>query len=159
MLSATVMYRVRWYDHEWVQMHLPGGMIFNWTAENTRAAATFARGAAPYRTGALLSTVRADNRTGGPHAIRSYVRAGSPAVPYARWVLEGTTGPITPHGRFLQVAPGRSSLTDRYYSVTSWGRNGRPVAFYARSVSGQKANNFLQRGVTMQLSAINAGLA
>lgn len=154
MLSVGVMYRVRWHDHEWVQMHLPGGMVFNWTAENTRHASSFARTSAPRRSGRLASTVRADNRTGGPHAIRSYVRAGSSLAPYARFVLEGTTGPIMPHGRYLQVAPNYPN-----YPATSIGRNGRPVAFYARSVSGQKANNFLMRGVTMQLSAINAGLA
>lgn len=154
VLAATVMYRARWYDHEWVQMHLPGGMVFNWTAENTRQAAIFARGAAPVRTGRLLATVRGDNRTGGPHAVRSYVRAGSPLVPYARFVLEGTKGPIRPHGRYLQVGPNFPA-----YPATSIGRNGNPVAFYALSVSGQKANNFLMRGVTMQLGAINAGLA
>lgn len=153
MYGFNVMVRVRWEDPAWVNMHLPGGMIHNWTRRNTSNAANWARGFAPVRSGALRASVRADNRTSGPHSIRSYVRAGGPRAPHAVYVTEGTIGPIFANDR---PAIGGGTRTG-YLRLAAHPAGGYPNVTFREAVNGQKANNFLMRGVEVEIRAINAG--
>lgn len=153
MISAGYMLRIRWDDPEWVQMHVPGGMVFDWARHNTINAARHARGMVKNRSGRLRSTVRADTRTGGPLSIRSYVRAGGARAPYARYVLQGTTGPIFARDwvdENGEMRPGFLRLQDSP-------SRGYPDPMYRVAVRGQKANNFLLRGTLVEIRAISAG--
>lgn len=159
ILHTSYFMRVRWDDAEWANMHNRGGMIHEWTRENVAEAAAFARDSAPWRTGDLASTVRADNQRSGPLSLRSYLRAGGPRAPYAPFVIEGTTGPIrAKHHKYMNLRPGYGR-DGNYYGPNYISPTTGKFLLLVREVSGQAPNNFLERASDNMIRRINAGTA
>jgi hypothetical protein len=124
--------RVVVYDSRIQAMSAPGGQVFRYASEKTRRAAAFSKETAPKRTGHLAGTIRHDTRTVRNGAV-GRVRVGAP---YATFVIHGTPSPIYPHGDFLWVPKFHGSL----YRVKR------------DSVAGQRANNFLERGLRASMA-------
>jgi hypothetical protein len=77
--------------------------------------------------GTLKAGIWGETQKIGPKHLQAIIHSDAP---YSRYVIEGTRGPITPHGPWLKLP-----------SNPAFG--GRRTRFY--SVSGQSANNFLAR--------------
>lgn len=123
--------RVVVYDSRIQAMSAPGGDVYRYAQGKARTTAATAKAFAPKRTGRLAASIRTDTRTVRQGAV-GRVRANAP---YAIYVHEGTTGPITsPTGRlWVPVARG------------AWRRR------WMDSVSGQAANPFLSRALSVAM--------
>ena len=126
--------RIDIHDSTILRFTLPGGSVFDFVHGVVKDAAHFARGQAPMRTGELMRSIEARRPTANrPYAVEGRVYAHAH---YARYVHEGTTGPImAKSGGQLRLAP--------------WGRW---PAVYTDSVSGQAPNPFLARGLGMSMA-------
>lgn len=111
----------------------PSGGVGRFGRGVNRRAEALARVAAPSRTGRLRGSI-----TSSP-AVTHYgykVTIGSNRK-YARWVNDGTAGPITPkHSRWLAV-----------------GKREGKKPIYKRFVAGQAAQHFLERGINEAFTA------
>lgn len=116
------------------QMHLPGGMVFDWTASQAEQAAAFARFEAPIRSGALKTGIRADAEfRPGRRKVGYFIRC---SAPYAAYVHDGTADIFAAGMR-----------VPKYWSIT-----GAKVPRVTRDhVRGQNAQPFLQHGLEYAL--------
>jgi hypothetical protein len=124
--------RVVVYDSRIQAMSAPGGMVFKYANEKARRAAAFGKEMAPKRTMRMANSIRHDTRTVRNGAV-GRVRV---TVPYARYVIKGTDGPIFPDGEFLWVPVAPRAVKRRRMP----------------SVSGQSANNFMERALAASMA-------
>jgi hypothetical protein len=133
-VASTV--RVRIYDSRVSDLTTrPGGPVFTWMRDLTEDSAWYARGHVRSRTGHLASTIATAVTPAGRFDCIGTVRC---TAGYALFVIAGTGqynpdsayDRIYPHGPFLWVPVRRGSAA----------REKR------RHVSGQRPNNFLNKG-------------
>lgn len=110
------------------RLFLPGGDVWVWSRDVGREVMFQAIATAPGRTGLLRSLHGMNQQPGGPRAVRFTVYNDAE---YAKFVHNGTTGPITSTrpGGFLLVRPSPYSFFGRF----------TPLPF----VSGQNAQPWL----------------
>jgi hypothetical protein len=117
----------------------PGGTIY----ENTRRIGKYnealAYGMCPVRSGDMLNSMEFFIL---PRGRYSHFYTISVDVPYANYVIDGTTGPIRAKaGKYLWMRPMPHSRLP--FNITPGSRGRWPF----KSVSGQDANPFLQRSL------------
>lgn len=119
---------------------LPGGEVYGAVEGVIVDARDYAKMYAPIRTGALwrnIRHVRPGARSG--YRISGYIYAN---IKYARYVNNGTTGPIT-----------SKSGNDMRFR----GNLGRGNWVRASEVSGQRPQRFMERGLTAAMVKFRAG--
>ena len=98
-------YRVRIYDSRIHALSLPGGMVYKWQAKLSREVAALARLTAPiakedWGPGHIPGHLRASHKEShGSNALGCFGVVTNTAK-YARWVHEGTYGPIKARGNY-----------------------------------------------------------
>lgn len=127
-IGANGNIRIVVHQSKIVGMHLPGGDIHRYVDALTDRTVQFAKIGAPKRTWKLTNSIRKEIDMRGAAAGRLTGRVRADAK-YAKYVHEGTTGPITPkNGLWLSVPayPGATRTKAK------------------KSVRGQRANPFLE---------------
>lgn len=124
------------YDTAITAMNYPGGDVHRYVQDKGRKAAAYAKEEAPVRSGTLRRGIRVERVQPSRNGVR--VRISSRAQ-HSRYVIEGT-GPIisvdtTGEGFFWMPMSRGVKKRHRYYD----------------DIRGQKANNFLQRGLDMSV--------
>lgn len=109
--------------------------------------AAYSKAAAPKRTGALSRSIKSDRRGSGRTQSRFTVWTTSP---YGYFVHEGTGSPIRPRNgsamvlyQIPRIAPARWAHTQGHLKA---------------AVSGQGANNFMQRGMRRAMRKYGYGV-
>lgn len=146
MAARPVVYNV--HEHELQQMLRTRGEVTRLVNQLLTTAELNSRSLAPVRTGALRDNIRVGKRAkqNGPSEVDGRVYAN---IGYARWVEEGTTGPIRAkkHPR-MKVPKNHSMATVR---GSAFPRNS-PDVFFAYEVSGQRAQKFMEQGMNSALT-------
>lgn len=111
------------------------GMVYGQVGKLARQNYNIARHLAPFQTGRMKASIGWDVQRVNQYSTKYNIYVN---VDYAKFVLGGTTGPITPKkGKFLWVQPfPRSRL--------NWNRRTKSGRWPFKSVAGQDANNFLE---------------
>lgn len=177
-MATRTQVRVRLNNAQIARLNAPGGMVRFYVqrignevvAEASRRAprANYyppplprASNPIPRVPGRLKSSIRRTEGGFDMNGSTIYVIADQTIAPHARFVIFGTTGPITsPRGRLLTVPAGSSrglamgtySSRSRFGQRRVYGRDGRPSTSrsmyrYTRSVKGQQANPFMQEAL------------
>lgn len=112
----------------------PGGQVSDLVYFVAKEAQVFARTYIHNRSGRLAANLQANRpQAEGPWKTTSLVFTN---IKYAKYVIHGTYGPIYPtHGKWL-----------RYSS--------RGGVYFAKSVNGQHANDFLGKGLADAMATI-----
>lgn len=143
--------RVRVHHAAIRRLWLPGGQVHRFTGRFARSMEYQSRVAAPKRTGTLRRSIGSDRRGSNQYGNQVTVWAGAE---HALWVLLGTRGKTMPRGRFIVLyKPPRPRAAARSRPPTA-GAVGDFTAYMGvrtRSVAGQSANNFLDRGMNRAL--------
>ena len=116
------------YDSKIEAMSAPGGMVFKWAYQRSRKIERLAKAAAPKRTGRLAASI-SSSYDKVPNGVIMRVSAGAS---YARYVHEGTYGPIvSPRGRKMFLHPAWGG----HPTMHKWAVNGqRPQPFLAEAL-------------------------
>lgn len=125
------------YDSKITAMNAPGGMVYRYTDNKTKAGVRFAKAFAPKRSGNLANKIEPDVRQTSRDRVVGRVRS---RARYSTWVHEGTVqfGLIYPkNGKYLSIP--RTSA--HAWNVKGHGRILKPF------VHGQTANPFLERAL------------
>lgn len=131
---------VRVHETAVLRYILPGGEVYGAVDGVIEDARDYAKMYAPIRTGALWRNIRhasPSNRAG--YKISGYIYAN---ISYARYVNEGTVGPIT-----------SKSGKDMHFRTNL----GKGPWVSAKSVSGQRPQRFMERGLTTAMVKFRAG--
>lgn len=137
MASSPVVIRV--HETAVLRYILPGGEVYGAVEGVIEDARDYAKMYAPVRTGALWRNIRHARPTArSGYKISGYVYAN---IKYARYVNEGTTGPIHAGGKTMRF---RGDL-------------GRGNWVSALEVSGQRPQRFMERGLTTAMVKFRAG--
>lgn len=144
---ANVHYRI--HEGAVLSFNAPGQPVYEevvWkTAQFHR---DFAQLTAPVRTGKLKGSIRASRPR--PTGIYQLASSVSIAVKYGIYVVDGTTGPIYPNGKYLTVPHREGNQT--VAMLKAQGGTGRAkLYFLASSVRGQAANPFFERALQRAL--------
>jgi hypothetical protein len=133
-MAAPWRYRVTVDSLALDRLFLPGGDVWSWSRDVARETVGEAILTAPKRTGSLAGQHGFNQTPHGKRGVRWTVFNDSP---YAKFVHEGTTGPIKSNrpGGLLLVAAG----------------NGFPT-FTAKSVDGQDSNPWMERANQLVLA-------
>lgn len=117
-------------DHAAIdRLTLPGGMVNRYVNELAREVFIEALAMAPVLTGRMKASMYLGGGSSNQYGTSERVYVG---VKYARYVLQGTYGPIVP----------------KYHEVMPVGKSQGTILFWARQVAGQDANNFLGDALT-----------
>lgn len=173
-MATRTEVRIRLNQAQIARLNAPGGMVRYYVqtlgnqvvAEASRRAprSRFYPGGLtdsaglPRIPGRLRSSLRRTEGGFDRNGSTIYVIADSTIAPHARFVIFGTTGPITPkRSRFLKIPAGssRGLAMGTYTSRARYGqrRTGAPswqqrsMFRYAKSVKGQQANPFMQEAL------------
>ncbi len=125
-------------------LFVPGGQIYTKAVEIEKSVYSATRRAAPKRTGKLARSLRTSRVGSNGHGCNFQVWVDSNTAPYAKFVAGGTRPVITSHGPWpmrLYSAPGRRIPPGKT----------KYVNWRLHWVSGQGANDFLDRGLVRGL--------
>lgn len=125
-------------------MFVPGGQVHAFGRQLRRDVMFATRRAAPKRSGVLRRSIRADRVGTNQYGVRVNVKAWAP---HAKWVNDGTTGPIFPSSSRALVLyafpPLRTGIPGRYQ---------RFQGAHKESVDGQRGQHFMAKGMTAGLA-------
>lgn len=130
-MAGTV--RIRVFDSRLFAMNAPGGDVHGWMARIQDDTVVMARFYCPKRTGELSASIRG---TIGYNQLGVFVNVYA-ETHYAKYVHEGTTGPIFP-----RTAP--------YLRWVGWGPWAGKI-WRRKYVQGQRAQPFLYRAMRRTL--------
>ena len=131
---------IRVHETAVIRYILPGGEVYDAVDGVIEDARDYAKMYAPVRTGALWRNIRhASPSARSGYKISGYVYAN---IKYARYVNNGTVGPITSKsGKNMHFRGGL----------------GKGPWVSAESVSGQRPQRFMERGLTTAMVKFRAG--
>lgn len=137
-MAKPISYRV--HENAVMAYMRPGGEVYDELDKIGRNISKYGKAFAPKRTGDLARNIRANRpKTEGPYKGSVLVYNN---IRYARYVHEGTTGPIR----------AKSGKAMRFRT-----KRGAGPYMFAMSVSGQRANPYLERAVETSMGIFRAG--
>lgn len=125
------------------------GMVRRYMRSLTREVVMASKLRSPRRTGRMAASITDKHQWANQHGTGRVIRVG---VPYAGYVMGGTTGPITAGlyrssgGRFSSS----QSPTGRQLAGRKWmpvGKSQGRITNFAKSVRGQAANPFVEKAL------------
>lgn len=133
--------RVTVYDTRIAAAFLPGGQVWRNMQRVAATGTAYARAGAPKRSLELMRSISNTVTPRGRNRAQATLVADAP---HARFVVNGTTGPIRARGGTLNVRLAPHSYYSRPTPGVEW--RGRPGVLRGQ-VRGQAANDFMYRAL------------